>query len=263
MFTFRILHLNNYFFLSHTLFAQLSLHFHLTRQRRWQWGGSVGCTVAALAERWRLRSIGAATVGSFAAASAAQGRRRQRSGGIVGRAAEAAQQRSGDGGQFCSGVGSARAAEAAQRWQHQQNGRGRAAAERRQWAVLRRRRQRKGGGGSAAAALDAAAAAWRWRAAGRQGGISGGNRAGAAAAAWRWHWHGGRGGGGGSPITPATALPIPLLIAAARLGNVAVSLCGMRGCGGLRGGSVTAVCHIPLNRVDEVVRFAGILTKKV
>jgi hypothetical protein len=135
--------------------------------------------------------------------------------------------------------------------------------ELRRWAVLRRRRQRKGGGGSAAAALDTAAAAWQWRAAGRQGGISGGGRAVAAAAAWRWRWHGGRGGGGGSPITPATVLPIQLLIAAAWLGDVAVSLCGMRGCGRLRGGSVTAVCHIPVNRVDEVVRFAGILTKKI
>jgi hypothetical protein len=130
------------------------------------------------------------------------------------------------------------------------------------WAVLRQRWQRKGGGGSAAVALDAAAATWRWRAAGRQGGVSGGGRAVAAAAAWPWRWHGGRGRGGGSPITPATALPIPLLIAAARLGNVAVSLCGMRGCSGLWEGSVTPVCHIPVNRVDEVVRFAGTSTKK-
>jgi hypothetical protein len=184
-------------------------------------------------------------------------------GGSVGRAAEAAKQRSGFGGQFCGGVGSARTAEAAQRWQRWQSGGGRAAAERQRWAVLRRRWQRKGGGGSAAAALDAAAAAWWWWAAGRQGGVSGSGRAVAVEAARRWRWHGGRGGGGSSPITPATVLPIPLLIAAARLGNVAVSLCGIRGCGGLRGGSVTAVCHIPVNRVDEVVRFAGILTKKV
>ena len=148
-------------------------------------------------------------------------------GGSIGRAAEVAQQRSGNGGQF-----------------------------------LRQRWQRKGGRGSAVAALDAVAAAWRWGAGGRQGGVSGGGRAVGAAAARRWRWHGGRGGGGGSPITPATALPILLLIAAARLGDVAVSLCGMRGCGGLRGGSVTPVCHIPVNRVDEVVRFAGILTKK-
>ncbi len=112
------------------------------------------------------------------------------------------------------------------------------------------------------AALDAAVAAWRWRAARRQGGVSGGSRAVAVAAAQCWHWHGGRGGGGGSPITPATALPIPLLIAAAQLDDVAVSLCGLRGGGGLRGGSVTPVCHIFVNRVDEVVRFAGILTKK-
>ncbi len=109
-------------------------------------------------------------------------------GGSVGRATEAAQQRSGDGGQFCSGFGSARAAEAAQR---------------RRWM----RRRQLGGGGQR------------------------GGRAASAAAARRWRWHGGRGGGGGSPIAPATALPIPLLIAAARLGNVAVSLCGMRGCG--------------------------------
>jgi hypothetical protein len=42
-------------------------------------------------------------------------------------------------------------------------------------------------------------------------------------------------------------------------------VCGhpLRGGGGLRGGSVTPVCHIPVNIVDEVVRFAGILTKKV
>jgi hypothetical protein len=140
-------------------------------------------------------------------------------GGSVGRAVEAAQQRSGDGGQFCGGVGSARAAEAAQR---------------RRWM----RRRQLGGGG-------------------RQGGVSGGGRAVAAAAARRWRWHGGRGGGGGSPITPATALPILLW-----LGDVAVSLCGMRGCGGLRGGSVTPVCRIPVNRVDEVVRFVGTLTKK-
>jgi hypothetical protein len=95
---------------------------------------------------------------------------------------------------------------------------------------------------------------------GWQGGVSGGSRAVAAAAERRWHWHGGRGGGGGSPITPAIALPILLLIAAARLGDVAVSHCGLRGGGGLRGGSVRSVCHIPMNRVDEVVRFAGILT---
>jgi hypothetical protein len=76
-----------------------------------------------------------------------------------------------------------------------------------------------------AAALDAALAAWWWQAVGRQGKVSGSGRAVVAAAAWHWHWHGGGGRGGGSPITPATALPIPLLIAAARLGNVAVSLC--------------------------------------
>ncbi len=197
------------------------------------------------------------------ATAVAAERQRWMRGGSVGRAAEAVQQRSGNVGQFCGGRGSARAAEAAQRRQHRQSGGGRAAAKRQRWAVLRRHWQRKGGGGSAAAALDAAAAAWRWRAAGRQGGVSGGGRAVAAVAARRWRWHGGRGGGGGSPITPATALLIPLLIAAARLGDVAVSLCGMRGCSGLRGGSVTAVCHIPVNRVDKVVRFAGILTKKV
>jgi hypothetical protein len=112
-----------------------------------------------------------------------------------------------------------------------------AARQRRRWAVRRRRWQREGGGRSAAEALDAAVAARRWRAAGRQGGVRGGGRAVAAAEARRWRRHGGRGGGGGSPITPATALPIPLLIAAARLGDVAVSLCGLRGCGGLLGGS--------------------------
>ncbi len=115
------------------------------------------------------------------------------------------------------------------RWQSWQNGGGSAAAEQQRWAVLQRRRQRKGGVGSAVAALDAAAVAWRGRAAGRQGGVSGGGRAVVVAAALRWRWHGGRGGGGGSPITPATVLPIPLLIAAARLGNVAVSLYGLRG----------------------------------
>ncbi len=148
------------------------------------------------------------------------------------------------------------------RWQCWQSGGGCAAAERRRWAVLRWHWQRKGGRGSAAAALDAVAAAWRWRAAGRQGGVSGGNRVVVAAAARCRRWHGGRGGGGSSPITPATALPIPLLIAAARLGNVAVSLCGMRGGSRLWGGFVTPVCHIPVNRVDKVVRFAGILRKK-
>jgi hypothetical protein len=51
-----------------------------------------------------------------------------------------------------------------------------------------------------------------------------------------WQQHGGRGGGGNSPITPATALLISLIIAAARLGNVTVSLCGLRGGGGLLGG---------------------------
>ncbi len=61
--------------------------------------------------------------------------------------------------------------------------------------------------------------------------------AGAAAAALLWRRHSGRGGGGGNPITPAMALPIPLIIAAARLGNVAVFLCGLRGGGGLLGGS--------------------------
>ncbi len=58
----------------------------------------------------------------------------------------------------------------------------------------------------------------------------------AAAAMLQWR-HSGGGGGGGSPITHATVLPIPLIIAAARLGNVAVSLCGLRGGGGLLGGS--------------------------
>jgi hypothetical protein len=52
------------------------------RQRRWQRGGSVGCAMAASAERRRQRGSGAATVGSSAAASAARGRRRQRSGGV-------------------------------------------------------------------------------------------------------------------------------------------------------------------------------------
>ncbi len=52
------------------------------RQRRWQRGSSVGCAMAASAERRRQRGSGAATVGSSAAASAARGRRRQRSGGV-------------------------------------------------------------------------------------------------------------------------------------------------------------------------------------
>ncbi len=128
---------------------------------------------------------------------------------------------------------------------------------------MRRRWQLKGGRGSAAAVLDAVAAAWWWRAAGQQGGISGGGSAVAAVAARHWHLHGGRGGGGSSPIIPATALQIPLLIEAARLGDVAVSLCGMRGGSGLQRGSVTPVCHIPVNRVDDVVRFVGILRKKI
>jgi hypothetical protein len=43
--------------------------------------------------------------------------------------------------------------------------------------------------------------------------------------------------GDNAPITPATVLPIPLIIAAARLGDVEVSLCGLRGGGGFLGGS--------------------------
>ncbi len=31
----------------------------------------------------------------------------------------------------------------------------------------------------------------------------------------------------------------------------------------LRNRFVTPVCHIPVNRVDKVVRFAGIVTKKI
>ena len=162
MFTFRILHLNNYFFLSHTLFAQLSLHFHLTRQRRWQRGGSVGCMVAASAERQRPRSSRVAMVGSFAAASAALGRQRQRSGSSVGRAAEAAQQWSCDGGQFCGGVGSARAAEAVQR---------------RHWI----RRRQLGSGGQRGGRAASAGVAERWRR--RQHGVGVGTVAEAEAAA--------------------------------------------------------------------------------
>jgi hypothetical protein len=87
------------------------------------------------------------------------------------------------------------------------------------------RRRQLGGGGQ----RDSRAAS----------GISGSNRAVAAVASRRWRQHGGRGGGDGISITPAMALPIPLLIAAARLGDVAVSLCGLTGGGGLLGGSVT------------------------
>ncbi len=59
----------------------------------------------------------------------------------------------------------------------------------------------------------------------------------AAVAALLLQQHGGRGRGGGSPINHATALPILLIIAAAWLGEVAVSLCGLRGGSGLLGGS--------------------------
>ncbi len=52
------------------------------RQHRQKWGGSVGCTVAVLAERRRQRCIRAAMVGSEVAALAARGRRRQRNGGV-------------------------------------------------------------------------------------------------------------------------------------------------------------------------------------
>jgi hypothetical protein len=113
---------------------------------------------------------------------------------------------------------------------------GSAAAARQWWAVRWQRWQHEGCRGSAAEALDVAAAAWQWRATGRQGGDSSVGRVVAGAAAWRWRWHGGRGGGGGSPITPAMVLPILLIIAAARLGDVAVSLCGLRGGGVLLGG---------------------------
>ncbi len=96
-----------------------------------------------------------------------------------------------------------------------------------------------GGVGSARAVEAAQRRRWMWRrqlgGGGQRGGVSGGGRA--AAAARHWRRHGGRGRGGGSPVTPATALPNPLLIAAARLGDVAVSLCGLRGSGGLLGGS--------------------------
>jgi hypothetical protein len=85
-------------------------------QRR-QRGGSVGCAVAALAERRRPRSSGAAMVGSFALVSAAQGQRRQCSGGVG----------CGGGSLVVAGSG---------------------AAGRRQW-----RRQSGGGGGSTALAL--------------------------------------------------------------------------------------------------------------
>jgi hypothetical protein len=43
--------------------------------------------------------------------------------------------------------------------------------------------------------------------------------------------------GDNAPITPAMVLPILLIIAAAWLGNIAVSLCGLRGGGRLLGGS--------------------------
>jgi hypothetical protein len=160
----------------------------------------------------------------------------------------------GDGG------GSGAAASDA-RWQRRQSGGGSAAAARRRWAVWWRRRQREGGGGSAVEALDAAAAARRWRAAERQGGVSDGGRAVAAAAARRWRRHGGRGGGGGSPITPAMALPILLLIAAARLGNVAVSLYGLRGGGGLLGGSSSSNVFYQLGRINKTDSSTSITTK--
>jgi hypothetical protein len=79
--------------------------------------------------------------------------------------------------------------------------------------------------GSSLAAAGSGAAGWhqrRWKSDG------GGGSTVLAAARWqRWRQ--------GSPITPATALPIPLLIAAARLGDVAVSLCSLRSSGRLRG----------------------------
>ncbi len=105
------------------------------------------------------------------------------------------------------------------------------------WLGCRRRRLCHRAAVNAVLELYAAAAAWRWWAAGWQGSVSGSGRAEPVAAARHWRWHSGRGGGGGSPITPATVLPIPLLIAAAWLGDVAVSfLCGLRGGGGLLGG---------------------------
>jgi hypothetical protein len=52
--------------------------------------------------------------------------------------------------------------------------------------------------------------------------------------------------GDNAPITPATAHPILLTIAAARLGNVAVSLCGLWGGGGLLGG-------LPSSNADNMV----------
>jgi hypothetical protein len=84
-------------------------------------------------------------------------------GGTVGRAAEAAGPRRGDGGQFVSGVGSARAAEAAQwrRWMQrrqlgggrQWGGRAASAAAAEQWG-----RRQHGVGGGTVAEVEAVAA---------------------------------------------------------------------------------------------------------
>jgi hypothetical protein len=78
------------------------------------------------------------------ATAVAAGQQRWMHDGSIGRAAEAVQQQCGDGGQFGSGVGSARTAEAAQR---------------RHWM----RRQQLGGGRQRVGRAASAAAAERWR----------------------------------------------------------------------------------------------------
>jgi hypothetical protein len=102
----------------------------------------------------------------------------------IGRAAEAARQRCGDGGQCGGGISSARAMEAAQ-WQHWRRW-GRQAVGRQQ-----RRQQSSNGGGSTATAVAerqqgdraAAMAAAEWR---RQHGNGGGSVGSAVAVSAEW-----------------------------------------------------------------------------
>ena len=96
--------------------------------------------------------MGGSNSGGSTALAAAAGRKRGMRGCSVGKAAEAARQRRGDGGQCNGGVGNARVAEAAQRkcWMRrwQVGGGGSRAAGQRQ------RRQQSGGGSTATAAAE-------------------------------------------------------------------------------------------------------------
>ncbi len=118
------------------------------RQRRWQRGGSVGCAVAASAERWRPRSSGAATVGSFSAALAAQGRRRQCSGGV------------GCGGGSSAVAGSG-AAGRRQRRQQSGGGGGSTALALARWQRRRRRQPNHPCHGATDSAINCSHTAWR------------------------------------------------------------------------------------------------------